>query len=122
MAKKKQKCNFRYFLSVGDGDDVVELTEQQAEEMQAKEPDLEVEELDEDEVELEDVEVGGVDTDDSDMDKDDEDEEDVADEDEDEANDEGILAECFFECGDWTSISFATIEECEQYILDRISR
>jgi len=88
MAKKKQKCNFRYFLSVGDGDDVVELTEQQAEEMQAKEPDLEVEELDEDEVELEDVEVGGVDTDDSDMDKDDEDEEDVTDEDEDETNDE----------------------------------
>lgn len=41
--------------------------------------------------------------------------------DEDEANDEGILAECFFECGDWTSISFATIEECDQYIFDRIN-
>ena len=98
MAKKKQKCNFRYFLSVGDGDDVVELTEQQAEEMQAKEPDLEVEELDEeeDEVKLEEVEVGGVDTDDSDMDKDDEDEDETTDEDEDETTDEdeGTCSEC----------------------------
>ena len=93
MAKKKQKCNFRYFLSVGDGDDVVELTEQQAEEMQAKEPDLEVEELDEDEVELEDVEVGGVDTDDSDMDKDDEDEE-VEEETEEEEIEDEICPEC----------------------------
>ena len=94
MAKKKTD-KFRYFLAVGDGDDVVELTEEQAKQMQEKEPDLEVEELDEDEVELEDVDVSGVDTDDADMDKDDEDEE--LDETEEEENDEeedGTCPEC----------------------------
>lgn len=98
MAKKK-KSQFRYFLSVGDNDEVVELTPEQAEEIMGKDPDLEVEELDEDEVELEDTDVAGVDTDDADLDKDDEGEETCpecgkspceceADEDEDEA-DEG---------------------------------
>ena len=71
MAKKK-KSQFRYFLSVGDNDEVVELTPEQAEETMEKDPDLEVEELDEDEVEFEDTDVAGVDTDDADLDKDDE--------------------------------------------------
>ena len=74
MAKKK-KSQFRYFLSVGDNDEVVELTPEQAEEIMGKDPDLEVEELDEDEVEFEDTDVAGVDTDDADLDKDDEGEE-----------------------------------------------
>lgn len=98
MAKKKTKATFRYFLSVGDGDDVVELTEEQANQMQEKDPDMEVEELDEDEVEFEDVDVAGVDTDDVDMDKEDEDEDqdDVTDEDEEDKTDEDedVCPEC----------------------------
>lgn len=94
MAKKKTD-KFRYFLAVGDGDDVVELTEEQAQQMQEKEPDLEVEELDEDEVELEDVDVSGVDTDDADMDKDDEDEElDVTEQEENDEDGDGTCPEC----------------------------
>lgn len=73
MAKKQSQ--FRYFLSVGDGDEVVELSPTQAQEIMEKEPDLEVEELDEEEVELKDTDVAGVDTDDADLEKDDEGEE-----------------------------------------------
>lgn len=58
----KKKTKFRYFLPVGDSDEVVELTPEQAEEIMDKDPDTEVEELDEDEVELQDTDVPGVET------------------------------------------------------------
>lgn len=70
--KNKKKSQFRYFLPVGDSDEVVELSEKQAEEMMEKDPDLEVEELNEEDVELEDTDVAGVDTEDADLDKGDE--------------------------------------------------
>ena len=75
MAKAKKNSKFRYFLPVGDADEVVELTPEQAEGMIEADPELEVEELDEEEVELEDTEIAGVDTDDPELEKEDEDEE-----------------------------------------------
>lgn len=58
---KKANSRFRYFLPVGDGDEVVELSPEQAKEIMEKEPDLEVEELDEEDVQLEDTNISGVD-------------------------------------------------------------
>lgn len=67
---KKANSRFRYFLPVGDGDEVVELSPEQAEEIMEKEPDLEVEELDEEDVQLEDAHIAGVDLDEPEMEKD----------------------------------------------------
>lgn len=67
---KKANSRFRYFLPVGDGDEVIELSSEQAKEIMEKEPDLEVEELDEEDVQLEDTDIAGVDLDEPEMEKD----------------------------------------------------
>lgn len=67
---KKANSRFRYFLPVGDGDEVVELSPEQAKEIMEKEPDLEVEELDEEDVQLEDAHIAGVDLNEPEMEKD----------------------------------------------------
>jgi hypothetical protein len=44
---KTKKTKTRYFMPVGDGDEVIELTEEQADQIIENDPDVEIEDEDE---------------------------------------------------------------------------
>ena len=128
MARKKIKKSFRYFLSVGDGDEVVELTPEQAESMQEKDPNIEVEELDEEDVELEDTNIPGVETEETEEEVEDEEdeeteetEEEVEDEETEETEeevedeeDEDLTFEVRFEDGSVGRMDKTAYEHCKR--------
>lgn len=119
MARKKIKKSFRYFLSVGDGDEVVELTPEQAESMQEKDPNIEVEELDEEDVELEDTNIPGVETEETEEEVEDEEEDDEDEEAEEETEveeDEGkdLTFEVRFEDGSVGRMDKTAYEHCKR--------
>lgn len=99
---KTKKTKTRYFMPIGDGDEVIELTEEQADQIIENDPDVEIEDEDEENIDIEeDVDVPGVEDEDLDLEKKDEEEEEVEveeteekDEDEDlEDNDEEVEEE-----------------------------
>ena len=61
---KTKKTKTRYFMPIGDGDEVIELTEEQADQIIENDPDVEIEDEDEENIDIEeDVDVPGVEND-----------------------------------------------------------
>lgn len=86
---KTKKTKTRYFMPIGDGDEVIELTEEQADQIIENDPDVEIEDEDEENIDIEeDIDVPGVDDEDLDLEKEDEEEEEEIDIEEDEEEEE----------------------------------